>query len=113
MEKKLNLSVHQLVDFLLRTGDIDNRIFNKSTMAEGTRIHSFYQNKQGRNYLSEYYLKETFEVDGFEVTIDGRADGIIVYSKDDYVVDEIKSTIVQLNEYFEEHKSTIPASRTA
>ena len=63
MEKKLNLSVHQLVDFLLRTGDIDNRIFNKSTMAEGTRIHSFYQNKQGRNYLSEYYLKETFEVD--------------------------------------------------
>ncbi len=104
MEKKLNLSVHQLVDFLLRTGDIDNRIFNKSTMAEGTRIHSFYQNKQGRNYLSEYYLKETFEVDGFEVTIDGRADGIIVYSNDDYVVDEIKSTIVQLNEYFEEHK---------
>ena len=104
MEKKLSLSVHDLVDFLLRTGDIDNRIYNRSTMAEGTRIHSFYQSKQGRNYLSEYYLKEVFYVDDFEVTLDGRADGIIEYAKDDYVIDEIKSTISPLDEYFESQK---------
>ena len=44
--KQLVLSVHQLVDFLLRTGDIDNRVFNRSTMTEGSRIHSDYQSKQ-------------------------------------------------------------------
>ncbi|MEY3431802.1 MAG: hypothetical protein RIS53_700, partial [Bacillota bacterium] len=25
------LSVHDIVDFVLRTGDLDNRIFNRST----------------------------------------------------------------------------------
>ena len=38
MEKKLDLSVHQLVDFLLRKGDIDSRIYNKTSMSEGTRL---------------------------------------------------------------------------
>lgn len=100
MEKKLKLSVHQLVDFLLRKGDIDNRVFNKSTMAEGNRIHSFYQARQGNNYLSEYFLCEKFIVDDFEIELEGRADGIIV-KKGEYIVDEIKSTIVPLEEFFD------------
>ena len=52
MERTLDLSVHQLVDFLLRTGDIDNRVFNRSSMNEGSRIHSAYQAQQGSNYMS-------------------------------------------------------------
>ena len=59
MEKNLTLSVHQLVDFLLRTGDIDNRIYNSATMQEGTLIHAMYQARQGDNYISEYKLVET------------------------------------------------------
>ena len=43
MEHNIKLSVHQLVDFLLRRGDIDTRVFNQETMAEGTRIHLRYQ----------------------------------------------------------------------
>ena len=39
MKKEINLSVHGLVDFLLRKGDIDNRIYNQSSMQEGSRIH--------------------------------------------------------------------------
>ena len=77
MEKNLTLSVHQLVDFLLRTGDIDNRIYNSATMSEGTLIHAFYQSRQGKNYVSEYNLLEEFKVDDFNVTLEGRADGII------------------------------------
>lgn len=103
MDKSLKLSVHQLVDFLLRKGDIDNRVFNKTTMNEGSRIHSFHQSKQKKNYLAEYYLLRTFFVDDFMITLDGRADGIIL---DDgkVTVDEIKSTIVPLNEFYEEEK---------
>ena len=103
MEKYLSLSVHQLVDFLLRTGDIDNRIFNKTTMSEGTKIHAFYQSKQNKDYISEYYLKELFHVDGFSIDLDGRADGVII-SDNGATIDEIKSTISPLDEYYEQHK---------
>ena len=103
MEKKLKLSVHQLVDFLLRVGDIDNRIYNSTTMQEGSRIHAIYQHMQGSNYLSEYSLFETFKVDDFEISLEGRADGIIVRG-DEVTIDEIKSTVAKLDEYYEEQK---------
>lgn len=103
MNKSLKLSVHQLVDFLLRTGDIDNRIYNSSTMSEGTRIHAYYQSKQGNNYISEYQLYEVFKVDDFEVALEGRADGIIV-SGTEVTIDEIKSTVAELDSYYEEQK---------
>ena len=103
MEKVLSLSVHQLVDFLLRTGDIDNRVYNKTTMSEGTKIHSSYQSLQRGNYFAEYFLKETFYVSDFMITLEGRADGVII--KDDKVIiDEIKSTISPLEEYYESQK---------
>jgi hypothetical protein len=44
------------VDFLLRAGDIDDRIYNQETMKLGTLMHGAYQKKQGKEYLSEYYL---------------------------------------------------------
>lgn len=103
MEKQFKLSVHQLVDFLLRVGDIDNRVFNKSTMNEGSRLHAYYQHKMGEFYISEYYLKETFNVDDFSITLEGRSDGIIIY--DDYfILDEIKTTVSDLKEFYEEQK---------
>lgn len=104
MDKKLKLSVHQLVDFMLRTGDIDNRIYNRSSMNEGTRIHAFYQSKQGNNYLSEYLLGATLDVAEFTVFLEGRADGIIV-DGNRVVIDEIKSTVVDLERYFEEQEA--------
>ena len=103
MKKVLDLSVHQLVDFLLRTGDIDNRIYNSATMNEGTLIHSFYQARQGKNYLSEYRLLETFTVDDFEICLEGRADGIIDLGNT-AIVDEIKSTVAPLEEFFESQR---------
>ena len=103
MEKKLLLSVHQLVDFLLRTGDIDNRIYNSATMQEGTLIHAMYQSRQGDNYVSEYNLIETFDVFDFKVTLEGRADGIIDKGNT-AIIDEIKSTIVDLEEYYHEQR---------
>ena len=85
----LELSVHQIVDFLLRKGDIDNRIFNRSSMAEGTLLHALYQSKQGKDYISEYALKMSFVVDEVEIKLQGRADGII-YRNGEYTLDEIK-----------------------
>ena len=96
MEKYLTLSVHQLVDFLLRTGDIDNRVFNRSSMTEGSRLHSVYQAKQSSNYLAEFPLKMSFNVDEVNIVLEGRADGIIKRSEKEYIIDEIKTTVEDL-----------------
>ncbi|NCA96728.1 MAG: ATP-dependent DNA helicase, partial [Bacteroidia bacterium] len=103
MDKRLKLSVHQLVDFVLRTGDIDNRVFNRSSLNEGTRIHAFYQSKQNSDYLSEYLLGATFEVDGYVIFLEGRADGIII-NVDRVIIDEIKSTVVELERFHQEQE---------
>ena len=104
MDKHLNLSVHQLVDFLLRKGDIDNRIYNQDAMTEGTRIHALYQSKQGENYISEHYLLGFFDIDGVQIKLDGRADGIIKQGDNKYIIDEIKSTLDDLSNFHNEQE---------
>ena len=103
MINELTLSVHQLVDFLLRSGDIDNRVFNASSMNEGSRIHSSFQESQGSDYWSEYPLKRIFEVNGVMITLEGRADGIIKKKNGDYMIDEIKSTVADLEVFRSEN----------
>lgn len=98
MDQSLRLSVHQLVDFLLRSGDIDNRVFNRSSMNEGSRLHSEYQGKQSSNYMAEYPLAINLNVDGIDILLEGRADGIIKRSNG-YVVDEIKTTVEDLKAF--------------
>ena len=99
MGKELTLSVHQLVDFLLRTGDIDNRVFNRSTMTEGSKIHSSYQSSQGSAYNSEYSLSHKFVINGVHIKLEGRADGVFQNKNGDYTIDEIKTTIQDLEEF--------------
>ena len=98
----LSLSVHQIADFLFRRGDIDDRIYNTSSMLEGTRLHKFYQDRQGNNYLKEYYLKYIFYVDDYELIVDGRSDGIILGPI--VTIEEIKTTIDDLDHFFKENE---------
>ncbi len=104
MASQLTLSVHQLVDFLLRSGDIDNRVFSSNTMQEGSLLHALYQSKQKSNYISEYPLRDIITVDDIEVTIEGRADGIIKESENHYIIDEIKTTVADLEEFYLENQ---------
>ena len=103
MEKFLRLSVHQLVDFLLRTGDIDNRVFNRSSMTEGSRLHSVYQAKQTANYFAEFPLKMSFNVDEVDIILEGRADGVIKRSEKEYIIDEIKTTTEDLKVFHDDN----------
>ena len=103
MVQELTLSVHQLVDFLLRQGDIDNRVFNSSSMQEGSHIHSSYQESQGSDYWSEYPLKRIIELQGITITLEGRADGIVKKKNGDYMIDEIKSTVIDLKQFRDEN----------
>lgn len=78
---KLHISVRNLVEFIFREGDIDNRSGKLQTaeaMMEGTRLHKKIQKAQGDNYQAEVPLKITIHEPLYELTIDGRADGIFV-----------------------------------
>ena len=103
MEKSLRLSVHQLVDFLLRSGDIDNRVFNRSSMTEGSRLHTEYQGRQSSNYMSEYPLAVALNFDEIDILLEGRADGIIKKSDGSYVIDEIKTTVEELEKFHQDN----------
>ena len=96
---ELILSVHDIVDTLLRKGDLDNRIFNQTSMEEGTRLHAWYQSKQNENYHPEVYLSDKFICQDYLLSISGRADGII-QEGDSYIIDEIKTTNADLDEFY-------------
>lgn len=99
---ELKVSCHQIVDFLFRKGDIDDRVFNVATMLEGTSMHKYYQARQGEGYISEVYLKETFIVNNYKLTIDGRADGVLLGKE--ITIDEIKTTNTSLEEFYTNNK---------
>lgn len=91
-ENRIRISVRNLVEFLLRSGDIDNRRRGKKeaeAMAAGARIHRKIQGRMGGGYEAEVSLKADYEVEELVISLEGRADGIFV--RDGVpVVDEIK-----------------------
>lgn len=101
--QKITLSVHELIDFVYHTGNIDNRVFNTETMSRGSQIHAFYQAKQNESYQAEVYFEHTFDYEDKEVTIQGRADGVISNGSD-ITIEEIKSTNAPLDLFYEENE---------
>lgn len=79
MEKsQIRISVRGLVEFILRSGDIDNRHVQspENAMLEGGRIHRMIQNSMGPYYHPEVSLRYQIETERYELTIEGRADGV-------------------------------------
>ncbi|MCR5650101.1 MAG: ATP-dependent DNA helicase [Lachnospiraceae bacterium] len=87
----IEISVRHLVEFILRGGDIDNRRHVNITdaMLEGARVHRKIQGNQGSDYVSEVPLSININCDFYDITVSGRADGIIT-RVDKITVDEIK-----------------------
>lgn len=102
--RSLRLSVHDLVDFMLRSGDIDNRIFNKASMQLGTKLHQAYQSAQSGAFEAEKFLKHTYLVDEYAVTIEGYADGIREILNKVYI-EEIKTTVADLESFSSQHET--------
>lgn len=98
----LKISVRELVEFILRSGDIDDRISGRretDSMLAGARIHRKIQKSMGADYHAEVSLKYFVPMGRFDLQIEGRADGII--EGDPVVVDEIKGICRSL-EYLSE-----------
>ena len=88
---EIKLSVRNLVEFILRGGDLDSRFRGSNRAVEGTKAHQKVQSSMGEKYNAEVHLKHSFEYENFSFIVEGRADGIIADDKE-VIIDEIKST---------------------
>lgn len=91
---EVRISVRNLVEFLLRSGDIDNRRSGASenAMQEGSRIHRMIQKQMGPEYEAEVFLRHVYDADPYQIVVEGRADGIITDGDGTVTIDEIKTT---------------------
>ena len=92
-KEQLRVSVRSLVEFILRSGDIDNRhtMSSETAMLEGGRIHRMIQKRMGAEYRAEVALKYVHPTKYYDLVIEGRADGVMDTSQG-VTIDEIKGT---------------------
>ena len=97
--RQIRISVRNLVEFVLRSGDIDNRRTagaQREAMLAGGRMHRKIQRRMGSGDQAEVSLRHSVEEDGFQIVVEGRADGIIRDGKD-VTIDEIKCVYQDIN----------------
>ena len=71
--------MRSLVEFLLREGDIQSQgslVADVETMQAGSRIHRKIQREQKITYQAEVPLKTEWSMEGYQLVLEGRADGI-------------------------------------
>ena len=101
-KKTVRVSVRNLVEFILRGGDIDNRTsgtMEKEAMLMGGRLHRKIQRSMGSDYHAEVSLKTRIPCSGFQLQVEGRADGIIIHEEEgapSVTIDEIKGVLRDL-----------------
>lgn len=94
----VKISVRNLVEFVLRSGDLDNRrsgAAQKDAMLEGSRIHRKIQKRMGSTYRSEVPLKHLVHDEEVDLLVEGRADGIDEQNGI-VTIDEIKGVYMDL-----------------
>ena len=91
-QPQIRISVRNLVEFVMRSGDLDNRRTagaKKEAMQAGSRLHRKIQKRMGASYRSEVMLRYQGQEDMFDILVEGRADGIITEPAG-VTIDEIK-----------------------
>lgn len=109
-ENLIRISVRNLVEFILRSGDLDNRRSagrEKDAMQAGSRLHRKIQKQMGASYRAEVPFSCQVPMEEIVLQIEGRADGVI---EEDgrLTIDEIKGVyfdVTRLEEPFAVHKA--------
>ncbi|MBB6218903.1 Rad3-related DNA helicase [Anaerosolibacter carboniphilus] len=93
---EIKISVRNLIEFVLRSGDLDTRFMGSSRAVEGTKAHGKVQKSYGENYTPEVTLRYSIPYQDLLLTVEGRADGIL-QEENRVIIDEIKSTTQPLD----------------
>jgi len=99
----IKLSVRKIIEQVFRSGDIDNRFNDGSTMSRGSAAHRKIQQAAMDGYVKEVSLKLDTEIDQATLRLHGRADGIITDPFGAITIDEIKSTTLPLDHIYSQH----------
>ena len=105
----VRISVRNLVEFILRSGDLDNRggSSDREAMQKGSRLHRKIQGRMGSHYRAEVSLKYKTEYEDVGIQVEGRADGIFTEDGQCWI-DEIKGVyadVSQLEKPVEVHRA--------
>ena len=95
----IRISVRDLVEFVMRGGDIDNRRLagaEREAMQAGSRIHRKLQREKGGSYHAEVVMKHTVDEGEFVISLEGRADGVII-EDGGVTIDEIKGVYLDID----------------
>jgi len=104
----IKLPVRQLVELILRSGDIDSGYVSRDRMQQGAKAHRYLQQRNRRlykDYQSEVWLTLEYDHDGIGYLLEGRADGLFRL-EEKYVIDEIKTTTLPLEQINEDFNDT-------
>lgn len=102
MDNIIKISVRNLIEFVLRSGDIDNSFMSMNRALEGTLAHQKVQKSYGLEYKPEVYLKHNIDYDRYQILLEGRADGVLTLDGK-IIIDEIKSTTRELETIEEDY----------
>lgn len=97
-------SVRGIVEYVMKSGSLDNRFMSTGRAVEGTIAHGKLQSdneKTYKNYEKEVKMECVFSIDDIDLIIEGRCDGIII-DNNTIIIEEIKSTYKNLL-YIEEN----------
>lgn len=107
----IRISVRNLVEFILRSGDLDTRRSagrDKEAMLAGGRLHRKIQRQMGAGYRAEVSLMCRIPMEELILQVEGRADGVIEEEDGSVTIDEIKGVyfdVTRLEEPYEVHKA--------
>mgnify|MGYP006914990115 CR=1 FL=1 len=92
MEKKVvRISVRNLVEFILRSGDLDSGsgVQDKEAMQKAAVSTAKFKSRWEASYRPEVSLKQDTEYEDLILRVEGRADGIFT-EEETVCIDEIK-----------------------
>lgn len=92
---KVKISVREIIEFVLKSGDLSLEYTGNSKAVEGTKVHKLIQKGRPEEYISEIPITYSIDLKDICLEINGRIDGIYKYD-DRVVIDEIKSTSLSL-----------------
>ncbi|OLS29154.1 MAG: ATP-dependent DNA helicase [Candidatus Heimdallarchaeota archaeon AB_125] len=87
----IQMSIRNLVEYVLRKGDISLGFFSQSRLVEGTKAHQKIQNSRGKGYQKEVSITDEIVREEAILSLRGRIDGVFEKEGKTFI-EEIKST---------------------
>ncbi|MCK5202998.1 MAG: PD-(D/E)XK nuclease family protein, partial [Desulfobacterales bacterium] len=97
--------MRELIENVLRSGDLVFEFLGSSRPVEGIRAHQKIQNSRPDTYQPEVSISHQIETDRFRLIIGGRIDGIYA-EPDRTIIEEIKTT-TRNPDYFEKNQHPV------